>query len=96
MRKINILLALMFMCTIASAQDKGVLSGNFQSNFSIFDLDSSIGAFESPQYISEVSSAEAWLYLNYEIKGFFLSESFEMLSMINGNYVKNFISSVVI
>jgi hypothetical protein len=65
------------------AQDKGVLSGNFQSNFSVFVLDSSIGAFESPQYFSDISSAEAWLFLNYKIKGFDIAARYDLFNNSN-------------
>jgi hypothetical protein len=67
----------------ASAQDKGVFSGNFQSNFSVFVLDSSIGAFESPQYTSQISSAEAWLFTNYQLKGFNVSARYDLYNNSN-------------
>jgi hypothetical protein len=69
----------------ASAQDKGVLSGNFQSNFSVFLKDSLIGATEaaSPQYGRQISSAEAWLFLNYDIKGFHFAARYDLFNNSN-------------
>jgi len=84
MKKILILfLALSAIVSETTAQDKGVLSGNFQSNFSIFDLDSSIGAFESPQYLTDMSSAESWLFVNYQLKGFSLSARYDLFNNSN-------------
>lgn len=65
------------------AQEQGVLSGNLQSNFSIFELDSTIGAYESPQYLSEKSSAEAWLFLNYQIRDFNFSARYDLFNNSN-------------
>lgn len=67
----------------AYGQDKGVFSGNFQSNFSVFVLDSSIGAYESPQYISQISSSEAWLFTNYQLKGFNVSARYDLFNNSN-------------
>lgn len=66
-------------------QDKGVLSGNFQSNFSVFIQDSLIGATEaaSPQYGRQISSSEAWLYLNYDIKGFHFAARYDLFNNSN-------------
>ena len=75
----------LLLCSVlhAEAQNEGVLSGNFQSNFSVFDLDSAIGAYESPQYFKEISSSEAWLFLNYQIKGFSLSARYDLFNNSN-------------
>lgn len=78
-----ILTGLIFIALSVNAQDKGILSGNFQSNFSIFDLDSSIGAFESPQYLTDMSSAESWLFVNYQLKGFNLSARYDLFNNSN-------------
>lgn len=83
MRKSILLVLLALSGTSAQAQDKGIMSGNFQGNFSIFELDSAIGAYESPQYLSEKSSAEGWLYLNYRIKGFNLSARYDLFHNSN-------------
>lgn len=83
MKKVLCLIGLIWTVSFASAQDKGVFSGNFQSNFSVFVLDSSIGAFESPQYTSQISSAEAWLFTNYQIKGFNISARYDLFNNSN-------------
>jgi hypothetical protein len=79
------LLAIFIFSLTASAQDKGVLSGNFQTNFSVFLKDSLIGATEaaSPQYGRQISSAEAWLFLNYDIKGFHISTRYDLFNNSN-------------
>ena len=63
MKKFILISLLSTLVTLAWSQDKGVISGNFQSNFSVFVLDSSIGAYEPPQYTSDISSSEAWLFI---------------------------------
>jgi hypothetical protein len=83
MKKLLILTFLIFTLTQTYAQDQGVFSGNFQSNFSVFHLDSAIGAFESPQYLSDKSSAEAWLFLNYQLKGFNISARYDLFNNSN-------------
>ena len=67
------------------AQDKGVFSGNLQSNFSVFLKDSLIGATEtaSPQYGKQISSAETWLFLNYDIKGFHFAARYDLFNNSN-------------
>lgn len=82
--KKSILLALtVMMFTAAWAQDKGVITGNFQSNFSVFVLDSSIGAYEPPQYTSDISSAEAWLFLNYQKNDFNIAARYDLFNNSN-------------
>jgi hypothetical protein len=49
--------------------DKGEFSGNFQTNNQFYQRDDRIGA-NTTQYLREKSSTEAWLFLNYKIKGF--------------------------
>lgn len=69
----------------AQAQLPGKISGNFQSNFNVFLRDSVIGATEevSPQYGSDKSSAEAWLFLNYELKDFSISARYDLFNNSN-------------
>ena len=69
----------------AFGQDKGVFSGNFQSNFSVFLEDSLIGATDaaSPQYGRQISSSEAWLFLNYDIKGFHFAARYDLFNNSN-------------
>lgn len=83
MRRVFGFLVVLLICSSVFGQDKGVFSGNFQSNFSVFVLDSSIGAYESPQYISQISSAEAWLFTNYQIKGFNISARYDLFNNSN-------------
>src|ERR1041384_5667258 len=52
-----------------SQQDKGELSGNFQTNNQFYVRDNRIGA-NTTQYLHELSSTDAWLFLNYKIKGY--------------------------
>lgn len=83
MNKILLFALLIFSSLSGFAQDKGVFSGNFQSNFSIFVLDSSIGAYESPQYTSQISSAESWMFMNYQLKGFNISGRYDLFNNSN-------------
>jgi hypothetical protein len=50
-------------------EDKGEFSGNFQTTTQFYMRDDKIGA-NTTQYLRELSSSDAWLYLNYKIKGF--------------------------
>ncbi|MCB9262233.1 MAG: hypothetical protein H6607_07660 [Flavobacteriales bacterium] len=83
MNKLFLLIVLLSLSVVSVAQDKGVFSGNFQSNFSVFVIDSAIGAYEPPQYSSQISSAEAWLFTNYQIKGFSLSARYDLFNNSN-------------
>ncbi|MCB9252168.1 MAG: hypothetical protein H6605_06845 [Flavobacteriales bacterium] len=78
---------LLFFCfTVSSmAQNKGVLSGNLQSSFNVFLVDSNIGVTEStsPQYGTQKSSAEAFLFLNYNNFGFDFAARFDMFNNSN-------------
>jgi hypothetical protein len=67
------------------AQDKGTFSGNLQSNFSVFLQDSLIGATDqaSPQYGKQISTAETWLFLNYDIKGFHFAARYDLFNNSN-------------
>lgn len=67
----------------ASAQDQGVISGNFEANFNVFLRDSLINANNTPQYDRELTGGEAWLNLNYSIKGFNMGVRFDMFNNSN-------------
>lgn len=67
----------------ASAQDQGVFSGNFESNFNVFLRDSLIGATNTPQYDRQLTGGEAWLNLNYSIKGLNMGVRFDMFNNSN-------------
>jgi len=83
MKKLSLIILGLMLFSALNAQDQGVFSGNFQSNFSVFQLDSNIGAYESPQYLSDKSSSEAWLFLNYQLKGFNLSARYDLFNNSN-------------
>ncbi len=72
-----------FICTDIYAQDKGVFSGGFQSNANFFIRDSLIGAANIPQYDNQLIGAEAWLDLNYAIKGYSLGVRFDLFNNSN-------------
>ncbi len=65
----------LFCLTYISAQesddkkDKGEFSGNFQNTNQFYVNDSIIGT-NTTQYKRELSSADAWLFLSYKLKGF--------------------------
>ena len=84
-KQLTLLIFLQAFCMLVFAQDKGVLTGNFQSNYSVFLKDSLIGATEaaSPQYGRQISSAEAWLFLNYDIKGFHIGVRYDLFNNSN-------------
>lgn len=66
-----------------SAQDQGVFSGNFETNFNVFLRDSLIGADNTPQYDRQLTGGEAWLNLNYSVKGFNMGVRFDMFNNSN-------------
>ena len=82
---IAILFVFLFFGVSAQAQDKGVFSGNLQSNFNVFLKDSLIGATEgaSPQYGKQISSSESWLFLNYDIKGWHFAARYDLFNNSN-------------
>lgn len=59
-----------------STDEKGQLSGNFQTNNQFYLRDDDIGA-NTTQYLHQKSSSEAWLFLNYKIKGFNMAFRFD-------------------
>lgn len=52
----------------AQAQETGQLSGDFLMSASFYDRDEKIGT-NTTQYLRELSSAEAWMYLSYRYQG---------------------------
>ena len=81
----SLVLAFLIISTASLAQDKGVFSGNLQSNYSVFLKDSLIGAVESasPQYGKQISTSETWLFLNYDIKGFHFAARYDLFNNSN-------------
>jgi hypothetical protein len=76
MKKVLLTLFTSLSClTYMSAQesddkkDKGEFSGNFQNTNQFYVNDSIIGT-NTTQYKRELSSADAWLFLSYKLKGF--------------------------
>ncbi|MEI7979984.1 MAG: DUF6029 family protein, partial [Bacteroidota bacterium] len=76
MKKILLTLFLSVTCFyIVNAQenvdnkDKGEFSGNFQNTNQFYVNDAKIGT-NTTQYKRELSSADAWLFLSYKLKGF--------------------------
>ena len=65
------------------AQDSGVFSGNFESNFNVFFRDSLIGAANTPQYEREITGGEAWLNLNYSRGDLNLGVRFDVFNNSN-------------
>jgi Family of unknown function (DUF6029) len=83
MKKTLTIICALTLVTLTNAQDKGVISGNFQTNFSVFVLDSSIGAYEPPQYSSQISSSESWLFLNYQLNDFSIAARYDVFNNSN-------------
>src|SRR5688572_12717682 len=50
-------------------EDRGEFSGNFQTTSQFYMRDDRIGA-NTTQYLRELSSTDAWMFLNYKFKGF--------------------------
>ncbi len=63
----------------AQQNDKGVLSGNFQSILQAYDKDDKIGA-NTEVYNKFKSSVDAWLQLNYALKGYNFSLRYDMFN----------------
>ncbi|MFA6260811.1 MAG: DUF6029 family protein [Bacteroidia bacterium] len=84
MKKVYLIVICIIGCWVqASAQsdqpateEKGQLSGNFQTNNQFYLRDDRIGA-NTTQYMYQKSSTEAWLFLNYKIKGFNMAFRFD-------------------
>lgn len=63
----------------AQDNDKGTFSGNFMSNTQLYDRDAKIGA-TTEVYNKYKSSTDAWLFLNYNIKGYSFSLRYDMFN----------------
>ncbi len=62
---------------------QGQLSGRLESSGNFFQRDSLIGAANTPQYDHQLYGAEAWLNLNYSIKGFDFRTRFDLFNNSN-------------
>lgn len=80
MKSIIVLAAsLMSIPLFSQDNDRGVLSGNFMTNVQFYDRDSAIGA-TTEVYNKYKSSADAWLFLNYNLKGYSFSLRYDMFN----------------
>ena len=61
------------------SEDKGEFTGSFQTNNQFYVRDNKIGA-NTTQYLHELSSTDAWLNLNYKIKGFNFMLRYDMFN----------------
>jgi hypothetical protein len=77
MKNLYVALLVLFICKSVNAQiiegqqkeDRGEFSGNFQTTSQFYMRDDRIGA-NTTQYLRQLSSSDAWMFLNYKIKGF--------------------------
>ncbi len=86
MKQLTLALTLCIVAFFAKAQkDKGVLSGNFQGVFNGFVVDSALGVTEktAPQYGTQKSSSEAFLFANYAQSGYSVSARFDLFNNSN-------------
>jgi hypothetical protein len=60
-------------------EDKGELSGNFQTTNQFYVKDDKIGA-TTTQYKSELSSTDAWLFLNYKYNGYNFNVRYDLFN----------------
>lgn len=78
---LQVLLALVcFSLNDVVAQEKGILQGDLMANSAFYIDDPRLGQFgtNTTQYKNEKSSAEAWMFLNYKIKGYTFSARYDM------------------
>ncbi len=82
MQKLSFLvLSMMLWASLLPAQ--GQLSGRLESYGNFFLRDSLIGAANTPQYDHQLFGAEAWLDLNYRLKGFEFRARFDLFNNSN-------------
>lgn len=74
----HLFLFLVCITYTVQAQETGVITGSFETNANAFIRDSSIYAFNTPQYDRQLFGGEAWLNLNYQIQGFTIATRFDM------------------
>ncbi|MEO1627599.1 MAG: DUF6029 family protein, partial [Bacteroidota bacterium] len=84
MKSFSFLFVLLLSLSVVShAQEGAYLSGNLELNGNFFQTDSTIGAFNTPQYDRQLYSADAWLQLNYSYKGFDVGLRFDLFNNSN-------------
>ena len=69
----------MGLTSFAQSNERGEFSGNFMSNAQFYDRDAKIGA-TTEVYNKYKSSADAWLFLNYNLKGYSFSLRYDMFN----------------
>lgn len=81
MKNLILLMAVFASLTALPGQnsEKGVLSGNFRSIVQGYDRDDRIGA-STEVYKKHKSSADAWLFLNYNLKDYSFSLRYDMFN----------------
>lgn len=75
----SILLASISGFSQDTKKDVGNLSGNFLNNNQFYVRDDKIGA-NTPVYLHQLSSSDAWLFLNYQYKGYALSLRYDVFN----------------
>jgi len=74
------MMVLLFTVSLAYGQN---LTGSLQTRAQFFQRDSSIGAFNTPQYDRQLYGAEAWVNLNYSNWGFDFKLRFDAFQNTN-------------
>lgn len=77
LRKYLIIFCLGFITSFTYAQ--GQLSGDLMLNSSFYNRDTIIGA-NTTQYQHDLSSTDAWLYLNYQINGYAFAVRYDLFN----------------
>src|SRR6187551_2170576 len=87
MKKLLVSIMVLFAYNYGNAQiiegpqkeDRGEFSGNFQTTSQFYMRDDRIGA-NTTQYLRELSSTDAWMFLNYKIKGFNFALGYDLFN----------------
>ena len=77
--KLTVLGLVSAVSVVAQNNDKGTFSGNFMSNAQFYDRDAKIGA-TTEVYNKYKSSADAFLYMNYDIKDYSFSLRYDVFN----------------
>ncbi len=84
MKHLFTLLFLLFFIKNSNAQDNtGRITGAFEAQGNFFQRDTSIGAFNTPQYDYQKFGAQSWLNLNYNNFGFDIGLRFDLFNNSN-------------
>lgn len=82
--KIRVLVLLFVSLSLSSySQENGTFSGALETNANVFLRDSSINAFNTPQYNHQFFGGETWLNLNYSLPDFTVGFRFDMYNNSN-------------